>query len=160
MFSNSSSAQLSVARPDSNVLELQSLYQERKDAIQKRLLEFKQVMRWNDEEVFAELAFCLLTPQSSARVCWDAVSKLKQLTLLLKGNPTDLEPHLSNVRFGDSKARYIVEARDLFAADGRLQLKSRIESFYNPFELRQWLVENVKRSEEHTSELQSRFDLV
>ena len=111
MFSNSSSAQLNVARPDSNVLELQSLYQERKDAIQKRLLEFKQVMRWNDEEVFAELAFCLLTPQSSARVCWDAVSKLKQLTLLLKGKPTDLEPHLSNVRFGDSKARYIVEAR-------------------------------------------------
>src|SRR5881398_203700 len=120
MFSNSSSPQLSVARPDSNVLELQSLYQERKDTIQKRLLEFKQVMRWNDEEVFAELAFCLLTPQSSARVCWDAVSKLKQLTLLLKGKPTDL-----------------------FAADGRLQLKSRIESFYNPFELRQWLVENV-----------------
>jgi len=144
MFSNSSSAQLSVARPESNVLELQSLYQERKDAIQKRLLEFKQVMRWNDEEVFAELAFCLLTPQSSARVCWDAVSKLKQLTLLLKGKPTDLEPHLSNVRFGDSKARYIVEARDLFAADGRLQLKSRIEIFYNPFELREWLVENVK----------------
>jgi len=58
---------LTVGRPDSNVLELQSLYQERKDAIQKRLLEFKQVMRWNDEEVFAELAFCLLTPQSSAR---------------------------------------------------------------------------------------------
>src|SRR5439155_1300502 len=44
MFSNSSSSQLSVARPDSNVLELQSLYQERKDAIQKRLLEFKHVM--------------------------------------------------------------------------------------------------------------------
>src|SRR5439155_24490737 len=98
MFSNSSSAQLSVARPDSNVLELQSVYQERKDAIQKRLLEFKQDMRWNDEEVLAELAFCLLTPQSSARVCCDAVTKLKELTLLLKGKPTYLEPHRSTLR--------------------------------------------------------------
>src|SRR5438034_9606199 len=32
----------------------------------------------------------------------------------------------------------------MFSNDGKLQLKSRISSFYNPFELREWLVENVK----------------
>jgi len=51
---------------------------------------------------------------------------------------------LKSVRFSDSKAKYIVEARDMFSNDGKLQLKSRISSFYNPFELREWLVENVK----------------
>src|SRR5438093_10443584 len=51
---------------------------------------------------------------------------------------------MKRVRFSDSQAKYIVEARDMFSNDGKLQLKSRISSFYNPFELREWLVENVK----------------
>src|SRR5205823_734247 len=81
---------------------------------------------------------------SSAKVCWEAVTALKKQTLLLKGKPPELEPFLRSVRFSDNKAKYIVEARDVFSNDGELQLKSRISSFYNPFELREWLVENVK----------------
>jgi N-glycosylase/DNA lyase len=144
MFSNSSSQQMTVVRDENSIQSLQALYQERKEQIQKRLAEFRQVMEWKDEDVFAELCFCLLTPQSSAKVCWEAVTALKQRTLLLKGQPPELEPHLRSVRFSDSKARYIVEARNMFSKDGGLQLKSRISSFYNPFELREWLVENVK----------------
>jgi N-glycosylase/DNA lyase len=144
MFSNSSSSQMSVGRSEDQIQTLQSLYRDRKDAIGKRLLEFRQVMQWSDEDVFGELAFCLLTPQSSAKVCWAAVSTLKQQGLLLKGKPADLAPHLNQVRFGESKARYIVEAREMFTKDGGLVLKAKIESFYNPFELREWLVENVK----------------
>jgi len=144
MFSNSSSPQMTVVKEESSIKSLQALYQERKEAIQKRLAEFRQVMQWKDEEVFAELCFCLLTPQSSAKVCWEAVTALKERTLLLKGRPSELEPLLKSVRFSDSKAKYIVEARDMFSDDGKLQLKSRISSFYNPFELREWFVENVK----------------
>jgi N-glycosylase/DNA lyase len=144
MFSNSSSPQMTVAREQSTIPELQALYQERKEAIQNRLAEFRQVMQWKDDEVFAELCFCLLTPQSSAKVCWEAVTALKQRTLLLKGLSAELEPHLRSVRFADSKAKYIVEARKMFSKDGVMQLKSQISSFYNPFELREWLVENVK----------------
>jgi len=94
MFSNSSSTQMTVAREQHDVPALQALYQERKEAIQKRLEEFRQVMQWKDEEVFAELCFCLLTPQSSAKVCWEAVTALKKQTLLLKGKPPELEPFL------------------------------------------------------------------
>lgn len=144
MFSNSSSTQMTVAREENDVHALQVLYQERREQIQSRLAEFRQVMSWKDEDVFGELCFCLLTPQSSAKVCWEAVTALKQRTLLLKGQPAELGPHLRSVRFGDSKAKYIVEARNMFSLDGVLQLKSRISSFYNPFELREWLVENVK----------------
>jgi N-glycosylase/DNA lyase len=135
---------MTVVRDESSIQSLQALYQERKEAIQKRLAEFRQVMQWKDEEVFAELCFCLLTPQSSAKVCWEAVTALKERTLLLKGRPSELEPLMKSVRFSDSKAKYIVEARDMFSSDGKLQLKSQISSFYNPFELREWLVENVK----------------
>ena len=144
MFSNSSNPEMTVVREESAIQALQVLYQERKEAIQKRLAEFRQVMQWKDEEVFAELCFCLLTPQSSAKVCWEAVTALKERTLLLKGQPSELEPLLKSVRFSDSKAKYIVEARDMFSNDGKLRLKSRITSFYNPFELREWFVESVK----------------
>lgn len=143
MSSNSSSRQVTVSA-ERSVEELQSLYRERKEAIKDRLLEFRKVMECNDNDVFAELSFCLLTPQSSAKVCWDAVTRLREQSLLLKGSPSDLEPNLNQVRFGESKARYIVEAREMFTRDGQLQLKSRISSFYNPFELREWLAENVK----------------
>ena len=144
MFSNSSSPQMTVVREESAFQALQALYQERKEAIQKRLAEFGQVMHWKDEEVFAELCFCLLTPQSSAKVCWEAVTVLKERTLLLKGQPPELEPHLRSVRFSEGKAKYIVDARNMFSKDGKLELKSQISSFYNPFELREWFVENVK----------------
>ena len=144
MFSNSSNAVPSLEQRDKGVEELQVLYRERRDEIQKRLREFKQVLQWRDEDVFAELCFCLLTPQSSAKTCWDAVTKLKQRTLLLKGAPAELEPLLRQVRFGEGKARYIVEARNMFSKDGSLELKPCLASFYNPFELREWLVENVK----------------
>ena len=144
MFSNSFSTQLSLRQGDREIEELQVLYREKRDEIQKRLEEFRQVMQWSDEDVFAELCFCLLTPQSSAKTCWDAVTRLKQQTLILKCTAVQLEPLLKSVRFGESKARYIVEARNMFSKDGRLEVKSRLASFYNPFELREWLVENVK----------------
>lgn len=144
MSSNSSSPQMTVEKEQNAIPALKKLYSERKEAIQKRLAEFRQVMQWKDDEVFAELCFCLLTPQSSAKVCWEAVIALKQRTLILKGLPAELEPYLRSVRFSESKAKYIVEARDMFSKDGNLQLKSQISRFYNPFELREWLVENVK----------------
>ncbi|HZY46511.1 MAG TPA: N-glycosylase/DNA lyase [Candidatus Bathyarchaeia archaeon] len=126
------------------VEELQTLYDAKRDAIHNRLREFREVLDRNDEDVFAELCFCLLTPQSSAKTCWAAVSRLKERSLLLKGESKEIQPELNDVRFGDSKAKYIVGARGLFTKDGKLYLKSLLSSFVNPFELREWMVENVK----------------
>ncbi|HMB67136.1 MAG TPA: N-glycosylase/DNA lyase [Candidatus Bathyarchaeia archaeon] len=144
MFSNNSSSELSPLEQEKAVKELQALYGERHDAIQKRLREFKSILDRSDDDVFAELCFCLLTPQSSAKTCWAAVSRLKERSLLLKGAANEIQPQLNDVRFGDSKAKYIVEARDLFTKDGKLYLKSHLSSFTNLFELREWMVENVK----------------
>ncbi len=143
-MTSDSSTPLITVQEDNRVEELRELYQTRRNDIRKRLEDFRQVLDFSDEEVFGELSFCLLTPQSSAKICWDTVLKMKEANMLLAGNAKEIEPYLKQVRFGDSKARYIVEARKTFTNDNRLQLKSRIRSFYNPFELREWLVENVK----------------
>src|SRR5207253_4858137 len=144
MFSNNSSMEISTKEREKSVQELQTLYGEKRDPIQTRLNEFKQILNRNDDDVFAELCFCLLTPQSSAKTCWAAVSRLRERSLLLKGAANEIQPQLNDVRFGDSKAKYIVEARDLFTKDGKLYLKSHLYSFTNLFELREWMVENVK----------------
>jgi N-glycosylase/DNA lyase len=136
--------EISPKEREKSVQELQTLYGEKRDAIQTRLNEFKQILNRNDDDVFAELCFCLLTPQSSAKTCWAAVSRLKERGLLLKGAANEIQPQLNDVRFGDSKAKYIVEARATFTKDGKLFLKSHLSSFANPFELREWIVENVK----------------
>jgi N-glycosylase/DNA lyase len=136
--------EISLQEREKSVQELQTLYDEKRDAIQTRLNEFKQILNRSDDDVFAELCFCLLTPQSSAKTCWAAVSRLKERSLLLKGAANEIQPQLNDVRFGDSKAKYIVEARATFTKDGKLFLKSHLSSFSNLFELREWMVENVK----------------
>jgi len=136
--------EISTKEREKSVRELQTLYGEKRDAIQTRFKEFKQVLNRDDDDVFAELCFCLLTPQSSAKTCWAAVSRLRERSLLLKGGATEIQPQLNDVRFGDSKAKYIVEARATFSKDGKLFLKSHLSSYANLFELREWMVENVK----------------
>ncbi len=68
---------------------------------------------------------------------------MKERSLLLKGEPDELEPLLRDVRFNESKAKYIVEARQQFSKSGDLRVKPHLNSFLNPFELREWLAENV-----------------
>jgi len=141
MSSNSSSQQRSTGA--TAISELRQFYEKQKDPVQKRLLEFKQILERDDHDVFAELCFCLLTPQSSAKTCWAAVTRLKEKSLLLKGAPGELEPLLNDVRFNESKAKYIVQAREQFSKNGDLQVKPHLRSFVNNYELREWLVENV-----------------
>ncbi len=142
MSSNNSSP----ARPTgaTAITELKQLYQKQKQPIHNRLKEFKKILQLDDHDVFAELCFCLLTPQSSAKTCWGAVTRLKERSLLLEGEPEELEPLLRDVRFNESKAKYIVEARNQFSKNGGLRVKPHLNSFLNPFELREWLAENVK----------------
>src|SRR5213080_1548175 len=144
MFSNNSSMEISTKEREKSVRELQTLYGEKRDAIQTRLNEFKQVLNRDDDDVFAELCFCLLTPQSSAKTCWAAVTRLTEKNLLIKGTSKEIEPLISDVRFNDSKARYITEARGLFTREGEVRVKTHLTSHYNPYQVREWLVENVK----------------
>jgi N-glycosylase/DNA lyase len=141
MSSNSSSPQRSTGAIA--ISELKQFYEKQKDPVQKRLQEFKQILERDDHDVFAELCFCLLTPQSSAKTCWAAVNRLKERSLLLKGTPGELEPLLNDVRFNESKAKYIVQARQQFSKNGEIQVKPHLRSFVNNYELREWLVENV-----------------
>lgn len=124
--------------------QIMKLYELKKDEIIKRLKEFEQVgLIGSDERIFAELAFCLLTPQSKAKVCWNCILSICDGELLLKGNVRQIGRLLTGVRFRNNKARFIVEARKFFTEDGKLCIKSMLKQLTDPLETREWLVRNI-----------------
>ncbi|MFH1996969.1 MAG: hypothetical protein ABIJ27_08305 [Candidatus Omnitrophota bacterium] len=48
---------------------LHTEYKKKKNAIRARLKSFKRVFAQGDEEILAELFFCIMTPQSKALSC-------------------------------------------------------------------------------------------
>lgn len=126
--------------------KLINLYSEKKYDILKKLDEFKKLWeKSTDEDIFRELSFCLLTPQSKAKSCWKAICILNNKGLLLNGKCSEIRLVLQKlVRFHNKKADYLFEAREFFKKDGKLKIKEILAGFSSPFESRQWLVKNLK----------------
>ncbi|MCX8207385.1 MAG: N-glycosylase/DNA lyase [Methanothrix sp.] len=124
--------------------QLKELHMKLKDVIEAKLKEFDQIWLNADEErLFEELVFCLLTPQSRARSCWAAVERLSSMGKLLCPAQDGIRNELTGVRFSNQKAEYICRARELFTLDGRLSVRAHIDP-ENTFQTREWLVKNVK----------------
>jgi len=125
--------------------EVLAIYSSIKDGIEARLNEFSEIWQnETDENLFSELAFCLLTPQSKAKMCWGSICTLKEKDVLIDGGEKEVLDCLYGVRFKYKKAKYIVEVRELFKVDGKITLRKEIEKYGSPYEIREWLVENVK----------------
>lgn len=107
----------------------------KKDEIDRRLLEFRGMMNETNERMFAELAFCMCTPQTKAISAWDSISTLIDNGLPFRGSVEEILPFLRKVRFC-KKAKYIVEVRRKFTIDGKIQIKEFLLSFIDPLELR------------------------
>ncbi|MFH1367994.1 MAG: N-glycosylase/DNA lyase [Elusimicrobiota bacterium] len=116
-----------------------------KPAIVSRLADFRQLFESaREDRIFSELAFCLFTPQSKARHCWQAVQSLEQKGLLHKNVPGKIAAEINKVRFRNNKARYLVKARKQFLRGNKLNIKPLIKSFNSVFDAREWLARNVK----------------
>jgi len=139
-------------------------YKKRKLQIKKRLKEFENFKNAKDEDIFSELCFCILTPQTKAVFCDEAIKELKESDLLFEGDKNAISKRLKGlVRFHNNKANYIVEARKLFSAQGgsaptrggfafgesggrsrnSLDIKSKLAP-KDILKTREWLVKNIK----------------
>jgi len=127
-----------------SVNELISKYKKKRLDIKLRLEDFKMMMNEPDEKIFSELSFCICTPQSRAESCNLVIKALENNKILFTGTSRQIRPFMNPVRFADNKAEYIIEARKLFSDKGRINIKNRIKSFTNPFDAREWLLNNVK----------------
>jgi N-glycosylase/DNA lyase len=128
--------------PESIRAELLNLYAKVEGIIQSRLIEFKSFDRNDTNKLFAEMSFCVLTPQSRARAADAAVNELATSGLLFSGSYDRVAQVLKKwgVRFYEVKASHIIQNRYLLRDDGEY-LKNMLRT--SPFECRELLVENV-----------------
>lgn len=127
------------------VEEIKELHLSLQDEIRLRLDEFKRIWETgNEENIFDELVFCILTPQSKAKSCWTAVENLLNKNLLLRGDANHIAKELNGVRFRYKKVEYIIEARKQFSIDDKITIRSKIDQFSDAHDARDWLVQNVK----------------
>jgi len=125
--------------------EIKRIYFVLRNEIQARLDEFSRTREvGTDEDIFAELAFCILTPQSKATSCWAAVERLREKNLFLRRDVNRIAKELNGVRFKYNKTRYIIGAARLFTSKGKLSIKKKLNNFGSVENARRWLVQNVK----------------
>ena len=120
------------------VQKLRDEFEKRKNKIRARLAEFAEV---SSEEYFYELAYCLLTPQSSA------VNAEKAITALKTENYLDTEVDAASIlykkqhyiRFHNTKGKHLRELKTRFD-----DVRQHLCSGSTGAVLREWLVKNVK----------------
>ena len=116
-------------------MEILKEYEQKKVTIQQRLNDFKKIEK--PEELFYELCFCILTPQSKAKLCWKAIEDLKANDFLNK-NINPLTFLLGRTRFQNNKSKYLLEAKSKYN-----EIISNLTKL-NAVEMRDWLVNNIK----------------
>ena len=124
--------------------EILKIYKEIKKGIGKAIEGYKKAWKGTEKEVFAEMAFCILTPQSKAKNAWQAITTLVENGLLYNGKPEEIVEFLNIVRFKNNKSRYLVELRELMTKDGKLQPKKILSEIGDTFEKRKWILKNIK----------------
>ncbi|MCK5571482.1 MAG: N-glycosylase/DNA lyase [Bacteroidetes bacterium] len=121
-----------------HIEELHAAFEERKTAIRRRLDDFVTV---RPQEYFHELAYCILTPQSSATHAAAAIEVLRSLNCW--NDREILTRTLSRpqvyVRFHNTKAERLAEAYTQFPG-----IMYRLKTYRSSHDIRGWLVENVR----------------
>lgn len=113
--------------------ELKKEYNSKKKEIKSRLESFKNLSEIKQEK---EFMFCILTPQSNAQKCWEAVEQISKNSSL---NENDIKSVLkSKTRFHNNKTIYLLEAKQAWN-----NIKQNLSNTRTK-ELRNWLAANVK----------------
>lgn len=120
--------------------DIKIIYSKIKNDICVRLKEFEDTGISKDKnKIFAELSFCILTPQSNAKICWESIENLNKKKLLFDCSEEQIIEELRRVRFRKNKSKYILTARKNLD-----EIIKRVENVCDVFELREWLVSNIK----------------
>ena len=108
-----------------------------------RLDQFAYIWRkGSDEQLWEELVYCIFTAGASARMGLRSIDALS--SLLLDGEPEEMTRVLKKAgahRFPAARPRYIVCTRSYFRASFNMALRTKLRSFADPIERRDWLAQ-------------------
>ncbi len=118
---------------DSFMHVLSQAYKAKQEAIEARLTSFS---RLSATDIFYEFCFCLLTPQSKGKFCWEKVKILQAHDF--KNKSFDPHAHIQDMRFHHHKNKYLLAGKKIYP-----QVLEQLSSLKDSFVLREWLAENV-----------------
>jgi N-glycosylase/DNA lyase len=124
--------------------ELLETYSNVKEKIEEKYEIFQELWdKGTDEDLFAEMIFCICTPQSSAKAGWKAATKILNDDLF-EADEFILQDVLgtSGVRFKKNKVKYIIHNRPKFYPGTKMKLASILAA--DPMTARDHLVKAVK----------------
>lgn len=110
-----------------------------KGVIDSRMMEFEELGKKQNDEIFKELCFCFLTANFSAAGGIKIQKEIGNGFLHLPEDELAGKLSSSGHRFPNARAGFIVEARKY-----KDNIKNILNSFSNGREARPWLVNNVK----------------
>lgn len=108
-------------------------------SIRERLSEFRIIKDKSLTDIFNELCFCIMTANCSAEKCIEVQKRMENGFCKLDEQALSQQLKNFGYRFPNIRANYIIKAREY-----QEQLFSKINSLLDHFELREWLVKNIK----------------
>lgn len=123
---------------EKQLLELRILHASKRDAIRKRLEEFRSVP---PSDYFYEIVYCLLTPQTSAENAGKVVAELQRRSFeSFTFDPVEILGNRSMyIRFHSTKSKHLLLLKNEFES-----VLTKLSESDDSFELREWLVKHVK----------------
>ena len=119
---------------------IKKTHRERRAEIRRRLREFELILETgSDEKLWEEMVFCFFTGGCSAKMGLRSIEASRHL--LMHGSQPELADALvGSHRYPNARSKYITFTRGNLFGNGRISLKSKLVSFIDPFERRDWLV--------------------
>lgn len=105
-------------------------------------MELKKVNKSDDERIFEELCFCILTANTSAEMGMRAIDALRNI--LIDGNAEEMTKKLEGIyRFNVVRPSYIIHTREYLKKELSFKLKEKIMSLTNEMaSLREFFANN------------------
>ena len=124
--------------------KLKAVYRQIKPDIVSRLKEFRGIYRSRDlTKIQHEMMFCILTPQSKAKVCWSCIEELTDSEDVDSISKNKLREYIKPVRFYNNKTEHMYELLEKIKS-GEIDIEEMIYSNMDILERRDMIVESVK----------------
>ncbi len=121
------------------IQNVKEAHQARLAEIRSRLAEFQAIWQTGTDDVlWEELVFCIFTAGASARMGLRSIAAVKDL--IKHATPEEMASALTGVhRYPNARSEYIAATREFLQNDCEMRLRTRLESFSDPIERRDWL---------------------
>jgi len=126
--------------------DLKLSYRSKKLQIKNRIIEFESLSNSaDDNRIFQELVFCILTAGTSAEMGIKVIEEIKDI--VLTGNRLEIKNKLKGIyRFYNIRSDYIFHTREYLISNYGFKIRELLDSFNNSSERRDFfaLNKNIK----------------